>query len=726
MDKLIIVIVIVVFLLLLTTNKQSGGFSMGLLERPEHLIQGRAKRVEKETAKKILDITETPTETPVNLSKMSFMEKMEYKLEQKTNELKAKTNELTNKALNNKYIKQLDNIANNSLDKITGNEIKRSTYFSSNTYYSIKDENNQIGIVNCGEKCIEGILIDKYNETSEKQKIFKYIEQKNNVSKFEVNGQVMNIVFDNIEGNLYHILDDKDNYIKLDNQSYENYNFLPVSDIKEASKFVVEVYKPKSLFKEDTEYVFLSDVNFQMAPSDKTLIFYSADKLPKKHIYFKIKNPKFNKKLLVSEYEIENSRYSHKFIITQRDLNKYSLQYGSTFPENLHLRYVRNLNISNGQHIVSSHASEFDLYEINDTATCATNSKPYKRYSKFNPYATAQEAANAEDLKDFICCNSSLVPEIRYDYNKNTNSYNAYIYCNDLSTSSPLQLSNKPVEFDYETIKNMTDLLKTTDLVQNKILPNENEVSTTITNFPIDNIKILNVPTRMPTSKPISLPLKQTRKPSLNNVPKSTSDTTRQISAEFKRKKTESDKLMKEKQNKLQKEAEERKRKENKLKKEQMRKEADRMRKESGKISAATYENLELVKESNPDYGYTLMTGWELPIKKNPICIVDPEMNCPPCNIKNKNVVNYLHINRKNMNNKNNKNTYQPVISDKNGTFNPKEITKGDLQYQPLMDEVIKDRFYKDWNKESLDDIPKCLECPPCDDEYNLSTVKWK
>jgi len=120
------------------------------------------------------------------------------------------------------------------------------------------------------------------------------------------------------------------------------------------------------------------------------------------------------------------------------------------------------------------------------------------------------------------------------------------------------------------------------------------------------------------------------------------------------------------------------------------------------KISSANSENIKPLNNLDVNYGYTLMSGWELPVKQTPICIKDPTMNCPPCNVKNKNITNYLHINK-----------------DKT-VLNQKEL------YEPLSDEILKNRFYKNWNEQSLDDIPKCLECPPCNDEYNSTTSLWK
>jgi hypothetical protein len=119
-------------------------------------------------------------------------------------------------------------------------------------------------------------------------------------------------------------------------------------------------------------------------------------------------------------------------------------------------------------------------------------------------------------------------------------------------------------------------------------------------------------------------------------------------------------------------------------------------------ISSNIHENLKPINNDDEKNGYTLMSGWETPIKKNPICIKDPHMNCPPCDIKNKNIKNYLNINK-------NKNK-------KKSTHNTK----------PLSDELLKNRYYNDWNSESFGDIPKCLKCPPCHDDFGIYTSLWK
>ena len=119
-------------------------------------------------------------------------------------------------------------------------------------------------------------------------------------------------------------------------------------------------------------------------------------------------------------------------------------------------------------------------------------------------------------------------------------------------------------------------------------------------------------------------------------------------------------------------------------------------------ISSNIHENLKPINNDDEKNGYTLMSGWETPIKKNPICIKDPHMNCPPCDIKNKNIKNYLNINKN------------------------KNINKSTHNTKPLSDELLKNRYYNDWNRESFGDIPKCLKCPPCHDDFGIYTSLWK
>ena len=118
------------------------------------------------------------------------------------------------------------------------------------------------------------------------------------------------------------------------------------------------------------------------------------------------------------------------------------------------------------------------------------------------------------------------------------------------------------------------------------------------------------------------------------------------------------------------------------------------------------YENLKPVQENNYDeYGYKLMTGWELPIHKKPLCIKNPNMKCPPCNRKNNNTTHYLRVDRDN----------KKIENDFSN------ITKYNSNYKPLSDELMTDRYLKKWNRPlgSMDDIPECLECPPCYDDFD-------
>ena len=121
------------------------------------------------------------------------------------------------------------------------------------------------------------------------------------------------------------------------------------------------------------------------------------------------------------------------------------------------------------------------------------------------------------------------------------------------------------------------------------------------------------------------------------------------------------------------------------------------------RLSIIETENLHPIDNFNLQDGYMLMTGWQLPIKRKPICIKNPKLNCPPCNIENKTIPTYLHMNSNTIINKTNINNIVP-----------------------LSDEFFIDKYYKNWNKDEIADIPLCLECPPCNPDYNLDTQLWQ
>ena len=124
------------------------------------------------------------------------------------------------------------------------------------------------------------------------------------------------------------------------------------------------------------------------------------------------------------------------------------------------------------------------------------------------------------------------------------------------------------------------------------------------------------------------------------------------------------------------------------------------------------YEILKPVKENNYDeYGYKLMTGWELPIHKKPLCIKNPDMKCPPCDRKNNITTHYLRVDRDS----------KKIENDFSN------ITKYNSDYKPLSDELMTDRYLKNWNRPlgSMDDIPECLECPPCYDDFDNRVSVW-
>ena len=103
--------------------------------------------------------------------------------------------------------------------------------------------------------------------------------------------------------------------------------------------------------------------------------------------------------------------------------------------------------------------------------------------------------------------------------------------------------------------------------------------------------------------------------------------------------------------------------------------------------------DLEPIADTDELSGYVLMTGWDIPVKRNPICIKNPDKECPPCDLKNQQSSNYLNINK--------------------------------YKTQTTSKPILKNKLNKIWSEGNLDDIPDCLECPPCNDTYNINASLW-